>query len=320
MRLTSIDQVPTLSVVVPATNRPECLSSCLAGIDASTDRPDEVIVVDSPRELTAAGARNAGAARATGDVVVFVDADVVVHPDALGRIRAAFADPDLTAVFGSYDDAPAAPGRVSAVRNLLHHHVHHQGAGPAHTFWTGLGAIRRGAFIAAGGFDEGRFHHPSIEDVELGDRLHRAGATIVLDPRIQGAHLKRWTLRTMIHTDFARRGVPWVAMQVRNRQVSGALNLGWKHRLSALAAVGTVAAVLLRRPVAAAGALGAFVTLNRAFYALVARRRGPLDAALGVGIHGVHHLVAVASVPAGIIAGLRSAARPDVEPPTEVAA
>ena len=73
-----------------------------------------------------------------------------MYTDALARVRAAFADdPGLTAVFGSYDDAPPG-GTVAAFRNLLHHHVHHRGAGPASTFWSGLGAIRRDAFLAAG--------------------------------------------------------------------------------------------------------------------------------------------------------------------------
>jgi len=292
-------------VVVPATDQPATLDRCLAAIHAADDPPEELVVVDAPSALSAAAARNAGAARADGDVVVFVDADVVVHRDAFSRIRAAFdGRPGLTAVFGAYDDRPSARGRVSAFRNLLHHHVHLGGAGPAETFWTGLGAVRRDAFLEVGGFDEARFPHPSVEDIELGGRLRQRGGTIVLDPAIQGTHLKRWTLRSMIHTDFARRGVPWVALQVRNRRLSGALNLGWRHRCSALAVLATLLALVLRSPVVALGSVGAFVALNHAFYRLLVRRRGPLDALLGVALHGVHHLVAVAAVPAGIAAAL----------------
>ena len=89
-----------------------------------------------------------GAARATGDVLVFVDADVLPHRDAFRRIRSAFrGQPELIAVFGSYDDSPPAPGAVSGFRNLLHHYVHQQASGDADTFWAGLGAIRREAFL-----------------------------------------------------------------------------------------------------------------------------------------------------------------------------
>jgi GT2 family glycosyltransferase len=302
---------PTLSVVVPATDRPATLPRCTAALaradDTGADVADEVVVVDGPPGLGVCAARNLGAERARGDVLVFVDADVEVHPDALRRVRAAFAaDPGLTALFGSYDDAPSRGGAVAAFRNLLHHHVHQRAAGPAETFWSGLGAVRRDAFLAAGGFDGDRFPHPSIEDVDLGVRLVAAGARIVLDPAVQGTHLKAWTLRSMVATDFARRGVPWVALLLRSRgHGSTALNLGWRHRLSALASTAAALALLARWPTAAAGAVVVLLGLNRDFYALLARRRGPGEAALGVGLHALHHLTAVAAVPAGVIAHLR---------------
>ena len=292
-------------MVVPATDAPPDLERCASALAAAYHGPDEVVVVDGPSGLGPAGARNAGTDRASGDLLVFVDADVLVHPDAFTRIRKVFADaPELAAVFGAYDDSPAAPGRVSAFRNLLHHHVHHRGAGPAETFWTGLGAVRRDALLAVGGFDELRFPHPSVEDIDLGDRLVQRGYRILLEPAIQGTHLKRWTLRSMVGTDFARRGVPWVALQVANRRVSSTLNLGWRHRASALAWLTTLVAAASRRPAAAAGALGTVIVLNRRFYSLLGRRLGPVDAVIGIALHGLHHLVGVVAVPVGIVTGL----------------
>ena len=297
--------MPTLSVIVPATDRPATLPRATAAVARAAGFP-EVIVVDGPATLSVCAARNEGAERATGEVLVFVDSDVEIHADALARIAEHFTtDPGLTAVFGSYDDAPARGGTVAAFRNLLHHHVHQGAAGPAETFWSGLGAVRRDAFRAIGGFDAVRFPHPSVEDIDLGARLVAAGARIVLDPAIQGTHLKAWTLRSMVATDFTRRGVPWVALLLRSGRTSTALNLGWRNRASAAACALGALALLARRPGPALGSLLVLLGLNRDFYRLLARRRGPGQALLGVGLHALHHLTAVAAVPAGVVSHLR---------------
>jgi glycosyltransferase involved in cell wall biosynthesis len=297
----------SLTAVVPATNAPDTLAACLEAIRAADQPPEDIVVVTEGRG--AAEARNAGAREATGDVVVFVDADVLPHSDAFARIRQAFdADPDLTAIFGSYDDTPADPGVVSGFRNLLHYHVHHEGAGPAQTFWTGLGGVRRSVFGDVGGFDPAMSY---MEDVELGMRLHRAGGRIVLDPSIQGQHLKAWTLPSMVRTDLVGRGIPWVELLLRNRDPSVALNLGWRHRVSALASLLVLLGVLRRRAsLVAVGATG-LVVLNRRFYRLLAEQRGLAHAAAGVPLHALHHVVGIAAVPAGVVRHLcRTRRRP----------
>src|SRR5829696_5491870 len=154
----------------------------------------------TPQRLAVHGAlQGLGRHSTAEEVLVFVDADVLPHPDAFARLREAFeVDPALDAVFGSYDTSPRATGLVSRFRNLLHHHVHQQGAGPATTFWAGLGAVRRETFESAGGFDASRFPHASVEDIELGMRLAAAGGKLRLDPELQGTHLKAWTLVELV--------------------------------------------------------------------------------------------------------------------------
>lgn len=296
--------MPRLSAIVPATNAPPTLTACLSAIHAAAEPPEELIVVEEG--AGPADARNRGAAGAIGDVFVFVDADVVVHADAFARIRRAFdADASLDAVFGSYDDRPTDPGTVSAFRNLLHHHVHHEGAGVATTFWAGLGAMRRDVFEAAGGFDAERYPVPSVEDIDLGARLAAAGCRMELDPAVQGTHLKAWTLRTMVEGDLWHRGVPWVELLLRHGVRSSALNLGWRHRASALASLVAVFSLLGGRVRTAFVALGVLVALNRSFYGLLARRRGPVEAAAGVGLHVLHHVVGALSVPIALVGYLR---------------
>ena len=289
-----------LSVVIPATDRPASLARCLAAVARSSE-PHEVTVVTAPAGAGPAAARNLGVARGSGEIVVFVDSDVEVHPDALRRLREALErDPRLDAVFGSYDDRPADPAVVSRFRNLLHHHVHVSSPGPAATFWAGLGAIRRDVFEASGGFDEQRYPRPSIEDIELGMRLHAAGGRIELEPAARGTHLKTWTLRSMLRTDFATRGAPWVALQLEAGRAAGSLNLTWRQRIAAAAAVTSALAAARRRPRLAVTALLVMAAPNARFYALLARCGGPRLALAGVPLHFAHHLAAAASVPAGL--------------------
>src|SRR5262249_5692311 len=123
---------------------------------------------------------------------------------------------------------------------------------------------------------------------------------------IRGKHLKRWTLPSMVRTDFAIRGVPWVDLLLQHRSSASHLNLSWRHRLSALAALSAAVAVVRRRPAVAVGALVVLVALNRSFYSLMLRRRGPAEAVAGVGLHVIHHLTGVAAVPVGALRYFRN--------------
>ena len=306
-----------LTVVVPATDRPPTLERCLDAIRHSTEPPEQIVVVTEPSVRGPAQARNAAVRAAVRDdaaeeIVVFVDADVLVHPDALTRIRDRFDnDAGLSAVFGSYDDAPEARGLVSRFRNLLHHHVHQGSSGPAGTFWSGLGAVRRSDFIEAGEFDGERFNGPCVEDIDLGMRLVAAGRRIELDASLLGTHLKRWTLRSMVRTDLLHRGIPWTALMVLRGGTATHLNLGWAHRISALMSVLVVVAALgalVEPPIIAfalaAASLAAVATLNGRFMLLLGRK-SPMLAATGPGLLVVHYLAAVLSVVPGIALGLR---------------
>ena len=129
----------TVSIIVPVYNGGEEFQACLRSIAQAVPQSMELIVVadgdtDGSREVAStfgaqviplpspggpARARNIGARRAQGEILFFVDADVTVPPDAVAQVTAAFlAAPDVVALFGSYDDQPAAPNFLSQYKNL----------------------------------------------------------------------------------------------------------------------------------------------------------------------------------------------------------
>jgi hypothetical protein len=299
LSLVKSSAAPALSIIVPAAEDLLSLPRCLAAVRAAKDENDELIVVYDTDRAGPASARNRGAAATANSILVFVDADVEVWPDALLHIRRRFAgDPELVAVFGSYDDDPHERDVVSTFRNLLHHYVHQMAAGSVDSFWAGLGAVRRDAFDAVGGFD-GRIDRASVEDIELGARLRRVGR-IELDPTIQGKHLKRWTLASMLHTDLRLRGVPWARLALRGQATRCRLNLAWRHRVSAVSSLLVLGSLAARRPRAAAAWLMVVYAINERFYRLLARR-GRRHWIAGIGLHLMHHVVSVVALVLGTV-------------------
>ena len=251
--------------------------------------------VDEQQRRGPAVARNRGANVATGEVLIFVDSDVVVEPTAIEQILELLdRESDVAAVFGAYNESPDDAAFVSQYRNLAHSFVHQQADPEAQTFWAGLGAVRRAAFAAVGGFDE-RFTIPSVEDIDLGYRLRAAGYRIRLDHRIRGCHLKRWTVLSSIRIDIWCRGIPWTQLLLRSARMDNDLNLRAEYRISVVCAYVLVFSIPLAPawPAAllvATLTIGSLLVLNWPYYAYFARRRGPGFAVRVFPLHVIHHL------------------------------
>ena len=311
-----------ISVIVPVYNGALHLERCIRSITASRFPNQSCIVVNDgstdESEMIAgrlgvsvlnlpggpfgpAYARNRGASVASGDILFFVDSDVVPAPGSLELIAQIFREhPDVDAIFGSYDAEPAAPQLLSQYRNLLHHFVHQNASSEASTFWAGCGAIRASVFRRIGGFDEKTFTQPSIEDIELGYRLRRSGHRILLVRSLQGKHLKRWTLLSLIKNDITRRALPWSRLIMESRHAPNDLNLAWRQRWSALlVSVGCTALILswFRPPLfsISAGAQIVVIVLNFDLYRFFFRRRGIRFAAACVPLHSVYYLTSAAT-------------------------
>lgn len=305
----------SLTVIVPAHKAGPILRTCLSSLANTNPSPDEVILVadgagEGIRELAGefgvqllsypfpggpARARNMGAFHARGDLLLFVDSDVMVPPDVIARVRLAFVqDPQPAAIFGSYDDEPAAGNFLSQYKNLFHHYVHQTSNEEASTFWGALGAIRRDVFMELGGFDE-RYRRPCIEDIELGGRIKKAGHTIRLSKTLQGKHLKIWKALPLLRSDFFDRALPWTDLILRNRGLINDLNLRSSNRLSVAlvyALIGMLIAAFWHP--AALGIAGvifaAFLAFNLPLYRFFWSKRGFWFVIRAVPWHCIYYL------------------------------
>jgi glycosyltransferase involved in cell wall biosynthesis len=288
---------------------------CLESLENCSPPPFEIVVVADGRSdggwLTAqqrghktiiletrngpAHARNIGAAEARGDIILFIDADVLVKGDIIHRVQALFAtQPHLAAAFGSYDDEPFEQDSVSQYRNLLHHFTHQSAREEASTFWGACGAIRKSVFISVGGFST-LYREPSIEDIEFGNRLKQQGHAIRLQKDLQVTHLKRWSMASMLKTDIFRRAFPWTELLLKQGGISSDLNLTVMARLSTLLVFLLIPALLLSLffpdfILVAMLCCIILLVVNRSFYILLARKRGVLFLLPALPLHWLYYL------------------------------
>ena len=321
------DGLVAITLIVPVWNGGRNFERCLEAIAALAPPPCEIIIVDDgsddgslaaarrsgacvlqtaqPRSGPAV-ARNLAAGQARGAVLFFVDADVRLAPDAISRVQAEFqADPLLAALYGSYDESPAAQNFISQYKNLLHHFVHQESAGEGTSFWAGCGAIRREIFQRLGGFNAS-YRRPSIEDIELGYRLRKAGYRTRLVKGLQASHLKHWTLRSLLESDVRDRALPWTRLILSEREMPADLNLKWPHRLSALCACLMVLALACAPFFPITLALAALcaallLLLNWKLYAFFAARRGIRFALAAIPMHWFYYLYSTLAFGVGVL-------------------
>lgn len=286
----------SLSLIIPVYNAAATLEACLTSVISSLV-PIQVIVVDdgstdatcsiarrfpcevlhTNRNTGAAAARNRGARAASGDILFFLDGDMLMERDTAARILEIFrADPSLDALFGSYQKETVPKNFVSVYKNLLHHYTHQNSAPTAATFCSGFGAVRRDVFLELNGFDESQ---QALEDIEFGYRLYRSGHQIRLIKDLQFTHLKTYTLAGLVRSDMLNRAIPWTRLMLKQHIFRNDLNTKSNNVASVLLAYLLVLAPLwvwfIPSGVWLAGVLLLlFVLANFGFLSFVTRERG----------------------------------------------
>lgn len=197
---------PAVDVVVPFRGTDEELSALRGRMAALALRDrDTLTIVDNREDPVASSyfARNRGAATGSGEWIVFIDADVTPRP---GLLDAYFAPPPgarTGLLAGGIEDGP---GESLAERYALAKGAMRQENVSERGEWsfaqTANAAVRREAFAAVGGFEEGV---RSGGDADLAFRLRAAGWGMEARPDAVVTHSNRTTLRALLR-NRARHG------------------------------------------------------------------------------------------------------------------
>jgi GT2 family glycosyltransferase len=209
-----------VSAIIPTFNRPVALKRTLETVFALCPAPDELLVVDQSddpdpglasvlrgapacttvrylrqRPPDAQAARNQAAMASTGDILLFLDDDILLERDLLSAHLKNYDDPSVGAVGGFFLE----PGEQPTERLPSHYFRPHTGwiyfpHGYVGRMDTGLfpscnGSIRREILFRAGGFDE-HYIRTQLDDTDLSCRLREMGVRIVHDPDARAYHLK----------------------------------------------------------------------------------------------------------------------------------
>ena len=208
-------RLPFVSIVIPTFERDHLLCETMR-LALSQDYPCyEVIVVDQTPHVSdevaslvesadarltylqsetpnLPAARNAGVAVARGDVIVFIDDDVLIGPEYIRGHARRYADPSVGAVMGltlavDESDEPGAVQSALALFGLIRQMP--DGAFQVRSVVGCNSSYRREALVRAGLSDERFAGCGEGEDTDLSFRVGRLGFDLVYDPSVRLTHL-----------------------------------------------------------------------------------------------------------------------------------
>ncbi|MDP2305389.1 MAG: glycosyltransferase family A protein [Pseudomonadota bacterium] len=296
----------SLLVVVPVRDGANTLPRCLDALVRALPAGAEIVVVDDgshdasaavaarfPVRLVAhaqsrgaSAARNTGAAASDAALVAFVDADVVVRPDALTRLVAVLAaEPEASGANGILSLDLSTPGWMSAFANTSIHYQHLCHGLRVASAFTSVCVLRRTALVKMGGWEADTSRYAD----DVATRWHLPPGSILLDVSAQGEHLKRVSVTGLLKHRF---NIGWFYFnsivshwgQVRERPATTVLALRYPLNTAAAALSVALLPVMAWAPARPAMLLPAalFVLANSRFALFTLRARGAAEALIAI--------------------------------------
>jgi GT2 family glycosyltransferase len=302
-RVVPAASTPRISVVIPVYNAAATLGECLNRLFQSRYPNFEVVIVDdgstdATRRIAAAfpcrivpsggrvgpaAARNVGAQAASGELIFFIDADVMVRPDSLAAVAAGFERLGVDGLIGLQSREMRHRDLCSQYKNLWMRYTYEVLDADVPLFYTTAAAIRRSVFLASGGFDVG-YGGPNVEDTDFGQKLQGQGYRVRVLPDLEVEHVKAYSLAGLLRTDW-HRAVALTRLKLRKRgrsdlatnDTSVPSSYVWSIPTAGVAAVAAMAyAISGWSPalVVGTGAAAAVMTLNRGFLGFIWESEG----------------------------------------------
>lgn len=231
-----------VSVVIPAYNRGEDVLDCVRSIQKSLFQPKEIVVVDDgstdnsvellkSNNITViehgnnrgtAAARNTGAKHTTGEIIAFIDSDVIIHEDTILKLVEVFQhDETISVIVGLPDKTNKFQG-ICTEHFIMRVYFRLFSYSGYLSFTNGTTtAARRSTFDRVGGYNE-VLETPGTEDVEFGLSVYQNNEKIYLDKTNVVTHNKKIDFLGLIKNDMTRT-VARVFYMLRKRQVGSAL-------------------------------------------------------------------------------------------------
>lgn len=232
----------SVSIIIPAHNAARFIEPCLrAALAVATPRGWEVIVVnDGSTDETvalvepfgvkilhheesrgAAATRNHGARIARGEILVFLDSDVVVPAATLPKmVDRLLESPDIHATGAHASPRNLTPSWSAHFVALRHSHAFYcqpmSDIVGVSCFQSECGAVRREVFASIGGFPE-KYSHAGMEDYEFGHQMERLNYVSVLLADAAYDHHYR-PLWQRCH-EVTRRTARWLPLVFRRRKM-----------------------------------------------------------------------------------------------------
>lgn len=148
-------------------------------------------------------ARNIGVNNAKGEIIQFLDSDVIIPPDLLSKVYNYFKNSELDCLVGTYSEESPCKNTAGQFKNLFIRYTFLTLPPAPYTIHACVTAIRKNIFLESKGFDP-RLTTAGIEDAKFGHELAKKGYKIKFSSDYYVTHLKCYTLFELARNDFKK--------------------------------------------------------------------------------------------------------------------